>query len=271
MDIFEIEWPGSSVVDQDLNDEQRALAYNLLHLMQHELTNATIALHLFTRARQDLSAVVTTPTAWNADHAQRTRDQGSAEQLLAQQHPHGFNEWSEQFEAKETLVEQIRRDRLRQQWAAGMWPDDLIHQAPALHARSFVIALDTLAQASRQLRNRGLRTAIIQALRDTWDSKVPDLKAVRDSISHADERSMSRAGRKPLDLKPVDTESVKAPGGGLLIRESLRGPTYSFTTDDGSVASVDIAFPTAEAARDLLQGCVRAFKWTGPVTTTPQR
>ena len=54
---------------------------------------------------------------------------------------------------------------------------------------------------------------------------------------------------------------IEAPGGGVLVSDSLNGRCYGCTVEDGSYAEIEVSDATVEIARAVVQGVLDVLPW----------
>lgn len=121
----------------------------------------------------------------------------------------------------------------------GADPDDLLRYSMA---KAFVLEVWTISQAAKQLGQLCPQTAPdIAEKQRAFENSLPELKRVRNSISHVDER-LSRVGR--LGDDPDEME------GRITIGRIVEGKiTYS---DDSGEAQVEISRSMLEKAEQFV-------------------
>lgn len=153
----------------------------------------------------------------------------------------------------------------REKWASGRLPREFEHHEPFLYARAFLYALDTFDKILGVLaREPGVPPEVAH-----WHAQVganfPHLRGVRNTAQHIEDRGRGLgAGRdpKPLDLKPIDNELIKAPNGALVLN-CLNGTRYGSTMADGHYGEIDVSPQSMEQLRKILSGVLQSFSWTG--------
>ena len=192
--VPEVRLPGIAV--NGLPDEQSAAVRSLLTLLEDGLCESAMALALYGQAAQQRHSPIATGLA--ADPEQ----------------------------------EQVMK---RQLWAAGAWPQQYLFKLAFMHAKSFVYALDQIAKALGRLAEEPLPPAIASVINQQeadWAAALPDLKGVRDSSHHAEDRLRGK-GRSGADLQlqPINNALISAPNGALMAGES--NYQRSVWVDDG--------------------------------------
>ena len=159
-------------------------------------------------------------------------------------------------------------------WAEEGGPEAYRDRLVFIHARSFVSTLALLRRGLEELSGYDLgqaSSAVRQALA-SFDVALPGVKSVRDSAEHREDRVRGKVRGKALDLKPVVNSMVHAPGGGVLIVESLNNRSYGGTIADGSHAEVEVSDQATEVARAVVQAVLDAMPWRdGHRTWEPSR
>lgn len=155
-------------------------------------------------------------------------------------------------------------------WQEGDLPEDYKGRLPFLHARGFLFALDTLANLLRVMATEAQAPAPLPTITDDWMITFPQLKHVRDTAHHVEDRvrGLGRDG-KPLQLAPLVNEMINAPNGGVLLIDSLMNNRYGCTLADGTYGEVEVSGVSPSAATALVQRAIEAFQWRGPERLVP--
>lgn len=165
----------------------------------------------------------------------------------------------------------------RQAWAAGAWPQTYLFRLQFCHAQMFVYALDQVAKGLGTLARHPLPSAIstvVTAQNTAWtvEPALADLKGVRDSSHHAEDRLRGRGrGNRQIQLQPINNAMVNAPHGGVLLAGNLNGNRFGWTMEDGRHGEVEVSAATLARARNLIQPVFDApWTWSGPVEWLPR-
>lgn len=255
MYVFEIVTPGTR-----LDGEDRDWSWKigkLLDSLKSQFFEANLALNLFTAARSTRPSFME-PDNWGRDSQRRSEIRREVEQEYGDFLPH--EHWEEiNFEAEV----RFKRDK----WANGGQPREFEQNLPLIYARAFLYALDSFEKFFGVLSREEGVPAEVAKLHVKIGEAFPDLRNVRNSVQHLEDRSRGLgAGRdpKPLDLKPVDNNMVNAPNGGVLILNSLNGSKYGSTMADGHYGEVDVSPESMERLQKILQSTLELFNWHGP-------
>jgi hypothetical protein len=240
---------------EGLDDETRRDAEALCRLTADGVVDAMLALAMFETARS--SPRDSSEEAWERE---REREREREEELAAED-PHdltapGYMEW------RMRLSERARRSIVREKWASGELSDALKHRLPFLHAETFVNSLAQVERALGRLADLDLGAAqseVVAACADL-EAAIPGLKAVRDSVEHAEDRGRGRSYGKKITLAPVSNQAISAPSG-VLIAGMLNNNRFGWTAADGTYQEVEVSDATIEAARAPVQRALDAMPW----------
>ena len=170
------------------------------------------------------------------------------------------------YNAAEFLAMHLRLEleAKREQWKRGVVPDSYQQRFVFMHAKTFLLALDRIDRLFDTLAKMPDVPEAVGQAKQAFDTALPALRGVRNSVAHREDRSrgLGRDG-KPLSLKPVDNQLVRAPGG-VLILESLIGNRFGSTMADGEYGEVSVTPASLAAANQLVQMSIEAFRWKGP-------
>jgi hypothetical protein len=253
MQIFEIVVPGTWIDHEDSDFACRT--ERLLSSLQSQFFEANLALNLFQQAQNLVAARLVDRDAWRGDSQRRMEIQRDLEVKS------GGMLNPDQMETIRFESEVIFK---RERWAGGGMPRELQHRIPFVHARAFLYALDTFDQLLKALiEEPGAPKALIDA-KDAMARLFPTLREVRNSAHHIEDRLRYLGKhRKPLELKPVDTDSIKGPGG-MLILDNLNGSRFGSTMADGHFGEVDVSSESMASLQIILTAVCESFRWKGP-------
>lgn len=155
----------------------------------------------------------------------------------------------------------------KEKWAQGHLPDQILKKYAFLHARSFLYALDAVDKHMKVLRGLDGAPQAIGPLHDEIAQHFPDLREVRNSAQHTEDRvrGLGKAVKnvaQPLKLKPVHNGMFEAPNG-ILVIGTLWGTRYGNTMADGHYGEVDVSAATMTTLQSILQRVINAFQWRG--------
>lgn len=258
MHQFTITFPGTWIAHADRG--QASKIQNLLALLERQFGDVVLALNLFQREQEreqeQLRAAIRAP--------QQQEDEAS--RLAAQLEERYLQELGEAvfYQNYWVIQQQIEAEVRGQMWRQGQLPQEYLNRLPFLYAHAFVYALDSfgriLAVIAAETPDAPPATADLER---RLQREFPDVKGVRDSAHHIEDRGrgVDRHG-KPLQLKPMDTHLVKAPGGALVL-SCLTGDKLGYTAEDGKFAEVSINADRARVLAEIFQGVIAAFPWQG--------
>ncbi|UQU63981.1 hypothetical protein COUCH_34225 [Couchioplanes caeruleus] len=143
-----------------------------------------------------------------------------------------------------------------------------MQRLPMMHAKSFLFALDTVANCIRVLAEKSDATHKVQAVMQDWVATFPTVKGLRDTAHHMEDRARGLGRKDPLVLQPVNSQGINAPGGALIL-DHLNGNTYGGTVFDGSYAEVEVSRTSLAMLGGLVQQAIDAFEWEGWPQSVP--
>lgn len=223
----------------------------LLSLAESALQTATVALHDYLIAVESRQRAEITQREVRAARASKISEAVFRKtlQLSAPEQ----RDWH-RLEIEKAFHRQSEKDNDEPSW--------LFHVRERIAADAFALALwDFRSLLAQVQRRQEARTAVEIGL-TFFDQELPHLKGVRDSMAHADERAVGRAGNKKINTKAIDIPgSIKAPKGRVFISRCMTSEGYSFTTRNGEIGSVRIDGKTLEAAAETFRKVIEALPW----------
>jgi hypothetical protein len=161
------------------------------------------------------------------------------------------------------LHSRLELEARRERWKRGILPESYQQHVVFMHAKSFLLALDRIERIFGVLTEIPNIPEDVRRAKQAFDTALPTLRGVRNSVAHHEDRSRGlQKGGKPLDLKPVENQLIRAPGG-FLILDSLIGSNFGATMADGEYGEVAVTSATLAAAGRLVQTAIQAFQWKG--------
>ena len=260
MFVFEITAPGTW-----LDYEDKAWSWkiqNQLRSLESQFFEANGALNLFIHAQ------AARPSFTSRDNWQRDLHRRSEIQCAIEQERGGTmssDDWDDiHFETEVRFK--------REQWSSGQVPREFEQNLPFLYARAFLYALDAFDKFLSVLAKEQNVPEKIAVFHAQMAEAFPHLRGVRNTAQHLEDRARGLgAGRepKPLDLKPITNNFISAPGGGVLVLNSLNGSKYGSTMSDGHYGEIDVAPEALQHLQCILEGVLQSFKWRGPRQHAP--
>jgi len=257
MTVFEIVYPGTWV---ELEDRDVAFKVGIyLSTIESTFSDAAMAMHLFEQAHEQQRADLTS----RPDCLREADDESEDFWQLAREHG---------TDGRTLLLEWSKRvvEARRSHWRAGELPRAYKSRLPFLYARLFLFSLSSIGRLLEHVSKcDGVPVQARAAVRD-FASAFPTLTALRDSSAHVDERVAGHARGRQIDLKPVENQFINAPGGGVLIVESLVGNRFTGTTADGGVAEIEVGVGSMKRVQECFQRLLDSLPWSGPGRLYPE-
>lgn len=158
----------------------------------------------------------------------------------------------------------------RQLWEDGFLPDNYGDRIIFIHAKNFLYSLDRLERLLRVLKDDGRVPSSVKDAYDTFNHSVPNLRGVRNSLAHYDERNRGLNHGKPIDLRHPNHPRVQGPPTGeYLLMECILDKHFGCTMSDGRYGEVDVSPASLKAAGTTIQSIIDSFKWKGPPSYWP--
>ena len=254
MYILELIYPGTWLVIND--PEERREVESLLTIIESQFTEASIALNLF-ELEQQKPFIRPDPMAWSEDDLRRRE---IAERII-QEEKIDWRVISQNAEVQDRIELELRREK----WKRGQLPHEYQHHFPFLYAKLFLFALDSIRKCLFVLDKQADRPEEIHLAKLSFDDAFPDLRGVRDSTAHQEDRGRGLGKReKPLEKKPVVNYGIHAPNGGVLVLNFLNGNRFGSTMEDGYFGEVEVSINSLLIVRDCIQRIINSFEWHGP-------
>lgn len=255
MTVFEIVYPGTRLELADRDAAFRVQGY--LSTIESRLNEAAMAMSLFEETlKRDKdgseSSRALSDDRDDVDFGALLREYGSDGQAFVR-------EWSRR-----------KIDAKRARWASGEIPRAYSSTLPVVYARSFLFSVWTIGKLFEQISKSPEIPAAVADVAKEFDSAFSALKPLRDSSAHIDERLAGRAHGKLIELKPIESKFINAPGGGILVAEVLLGNRFTGTTADGGLAEITIGVETLKRVQAHFQELLNSLSWAGPARLHPE-
>lgn len=260
MFVFEIITPGTW-----LDYDDRDWAWQVggqLRSLQSQFFEANAALNLFANAHSIRPSFANREMG-ERDSQRRSEIRRAVEQECGNSMSH--ENWEEVYFKSEVRFK-------REKWANGGIPREFEHNLPFLYARAFLYALDAFDKFLGVLAKEPKVSPEVANLHARMAEDFPDLRGVRNTAQHLEDRARGLgAGRnpQPLELKPITNNFINAPGGGVLVLNSLNGSKYGSTMSDGHYGEIDVSPESMQRLQAVLQELLLLFRWRGPKQHAP--
>lgn len=261
--IFELTKPGTWLVGQDRQWEHNIS--NILISLESVFYEANLSLNLFNEASLRIAQSFTVDLDINKK-MQEVQIEMEKHSEISRGLEHKYD--LSIMENREKLSSEARLIMKRQKWIAGELPHFFTNHAVFIYAKSFLYSLDTLQKLLCVLCGQEGIPDGLSAINTSMKQSFPDLKKVRNSSHHIEERVMGKSYGKPIDLKPIDKGGIKSEGGSLVL-SNLNGTRYGCTLEDGYYGEVDVTPESMEIIRIIVQRVFDSFKWKGPEIHLP--
>jgi hypothetical protein len=149
-------------------------------------------------------------------------------------------------------------------------PPQYLHRLPFVHAHTILYGLDGISRALQRLASTDGAPSGLTRIANDFASDFPELKFVRDSSHHLEDRALGLDQRgKPLDLKPITSGPIQSTTGGVLALDNLEDESLCFTGVDGNYHRVAMSSSSLRKAQSSVQDAINQFDWSGPAQILP--
>lgn len=258
MYILELEYPGTwlDYEDQDWAWQVR----NLIQQIESQFTEATLSLGLFDQERSRPDRIHFREQ-WDAD-AELRRD---ITNKFIEENGIGIY-----YQQHQLFTEYIDVELRRQKWKNGELPREYQHGFIFIYAKSFLYSIDSIGKFLKVLTKTDGVPPEIEVFSSKFFAQFPTIHHVRNSSQHIEDRSRGLGrNEKPLELKPIQNNSIHSEGGALVLN-SLNGNNFGNTMADGHYGEVEVSIESLLFIRDCIQEVINAIKWKGPKEYYPR-
>ncbi len=119
-----------------------------------------------------------------------------------------------------------------------------------IYARAYVYALDTTSSFVKILAEQPLNAQHTTVACNALLRRFQDVRHIRNSLAHVDERSQA-----------IGSRGKKLPGPVLVIGGGLSGNRFGLTCGDGRYAEVEISKQYLSCLRSALLEIIWSFEW----------
>jgi hypothetical protein len=243
--IAELKYPGTFISHQDRDWIFRI--QNLLFLLDSSLIDAVIALILFEQARN--SGAEITKAKWQFKNEEISKIEHELDQINPVEN---FD-----FQAKQLQRERARILFMRKEIENGIFPENYRSRLVFIYAKSFLYSLDRIDKLFNVLKDEQGVSAGISLTHKKFVSSFPNLRSVRNSSAHIEDRIRGVVRNKPM------------PNGNSIELENLNNNSFSSIMEDGNIGEVEVSFESIISVRDCIQEVIDSFQWSGPPRLSP--
>lgn len=261
MRVAEIRYPGAFLTGASPEDNHALMS--LLSVVEGHLADAAVALAMFQQAAAEAPRRPFRDEEPGDYEARR-----ALEDELRAQLPPGLSP-EQRWAAEGDVYDRAGAALKRRAWEAGRTPAAYARRLPFIHARTFVFALDGIIKALEKVADSPSAPTAAGAACADLKAALPDVVAVRNSAHHVEDRVRGKARDRDLPRQPVHSHGIEAPGGGVVVVDSLFGNRLAYTTETGHLRDVEVSEATLALAQRAVQATLNAFSWTGPPRTVP--
>jgi hypothetical protein len=132
-----------------------------------------------------------------------------------------------------------------------------------MHARSFVFAVDNFIRELAQLGQESAVAGAVTTALTQFNSDVPGVVDVRDSLHHQDERARGLQRGKPIATQPISMPGIEVEPGAqaMFVGTNIIGNTVANTSSDGRLVQMEMSETTIEHMVKALQTVIDSIPW----------
>ena len=158
----------------------------------------------------------------------------------------------------------------REAWQQGKLPRTYQDRLPTHHAHSFLLGIDGTAKCLDTLAKKHGAPSGVRRAREDFYEFFPDLREVKNSVAHYEDRVQGLQYGQPIPTKPVvNYPMVHAPNGAMMI-DCLSNDRFFTTMRDGEVGEISVNRISLRAATYAVQQVIVAFDWVGAPSHHPR-
>jgi len=253
MIIFELIKQGNRVNQFDDFDKNFELDDLIGHLLK-TFFEANVALNLYLEEKRNrLRYLQNERENWDNDRELKYQLRLKIEQEYLENEP---------FENGDEINFKTETEFKKHIWGEGRVPFDLKSRLIFIHARIFLFAFDNFEKQFKRLLDDELVPKSLGYLHVKLIENFPDLRQLRNSIHHQEDRIRGEKYGKKIDLKPMANEVFNVPGGAL-VNNCLDGDSYCGTLGDGTFGKVDVSVESMNILQSILQEFLDSLNWEG--------
>ncbi|MBU2962080.1 hypothetical protein KO516_14925 [Citreicella sp. C3M06] len=170
------------------------------------------------------------------------------------------------YNDRKILVDTEVRRRL---WVRGFLPRSFLDKPQFIFAKSFIHALDLFDKFLDDIAKDPSSPQSMKGIHEKFRISFPDLREVRNSLQHAEDRSKGEHRGKKIDLKEIDMSKVSIKGTAL-VGTALDGNRFGATMANGEYGAIDVSAQTVCILKDTLLEVYSVFSWRGGESLYPK-
>lgn len=252
--IYEIIVPGGWLNYED--DSWVRNISNQLSSLQSSFYDANVALNLFIEAQGEFIAKMNDRSLRERERTRRTELQMEAQFSST---PNTLGPFGE--------ILQLETRLKREQWSMGIPPRQFWNKPMFLYAKMFLFSVDDFERKLKVLSDEPEVPAILADLHKQIMSLFPDLRGVRNTAHHMEDRQRGLDRNKAFTPQPTTTAGIHSLSG--LIFNNLEGTKFGSTMGTGYFGQIDVSDDSMSGLKDILQAVYNSFNWDGHMELLP--
>lgn len=249
---------------------------NIFRSLDHALSEAALGLTYFEQAIVQIKCSPTWEERQNEREISSRRTLEIENQILREIGTIEYDVSEAGFQNRRLASERARLIYQQERYDQGHLPQRYILSLPAFYGRAFLYSIDRISKALGKIKpelkrsrkewtfltsgeKQGLDKLItkVDLIKKQFDAAFPDLRSVRNSSAHAEDRMQLRAFDKNIPI-PQTAGSV------LIMSEGIMGNVFTSLMEDGNHGGVEVSEDSLLLACKLIQASIDLFDWDGP-------
>ena len=152
-------------------------------------------------------------------------------------------------------------------------PREFHERMPYIYAKTFIYSLDTYKWHLNHVLGLNQQNKGIQKAFEDFKNAFPDLKFVRDSAHHLEQRVQGKSNKGKIDVKPFPNGEFGNHSGSMnhvrgiigdshmLVTESLSGNVFGLTDQEGGYSKVAISNESMLELQKITQLVYDSLDW----------
>lgn len=265
IDLIILEWTKPGIWIEGLEEDAAWRIGGQIQCLEAALLEANVALNMFDQATAS-DQTEARPTA-ELEVRRRISCQVEKELFPDRFIPMGMpsDRLQKEYNRRRSLVDTKVRHEM---WQKGFLPRSLLTKRRFICAKAFIHALDLFDKFLSDITEDPVAPQTIKDIHEEFCVELPDLRGVRNSIQHAEDRSKGEKFGKKIELKKIDTSKVGIEGTAL-VNLALNRNMLGTTMADGNYGAIEVSVQTIEIMRSALLDVYSKFAWKGPQQLYP--
>ena len=258
MRIVEWEKPGTFIASED-HDASFRLG-NQITSMEECIIEANIVLNMF-EADINSSECERHKIEFNT---RRAIDREVTSELF----PDGIFEMNISIEEERARRLAVEKEVRRRLFSSGHLPSSFIFKPRFIFAKNFLNNVDIFLKHLKSLSKDSAAPEEIHIIYEELLIHLPDIRDVRNSMQHPEDRVIGKAHKKEIEIKEIDNSKIPIKGRAM-VQSALNKNKFGYTMANGEYGDIEVSFDTLNLLLESLIKVYGTFNWIGLKTLYP--